>query len=377
MISRREMMAMTAAGMVAAPSVLRAQTLSTGPSLGEIAATKGIRFGSAIGNKRGDLESPEVKAIILRECKVLVATNEMKMYTIRNQPEPIYDFVPGDKVLTFADDHGLPLRGHTLMWAKDEFLPKWLLTHDFGPKPKVAAEALLREYIGTMAGHYGRRITSWDVINEAIDEKTGEVRANVFTRILGDDVFRICFEAAREHLPQCELVYNDYMSWRPKDTLHREAVLKRLRLFRDQNIPVDTLGIQGHIGTDQSGLQHGADDTKPDYAAWTAFLNEVSGMGYDMLVTEFDVNDRLVVGDIARRDAVVAETAKTYFDLTLANTRVKDVLCWGMDDKHSWLQSTTPREDRLPLRPTPYDDQFRVKPLREALAAAFRAAPAR
>lgn len=370
MMSRRAMLAMT---MLAAPVLARAQT----PSLGELAAQKGIRFGSAIGDKRGDLSDARVIDIVLRECKVLVATNEMKMYTICNQPEPVYDFGPGDRILGFADTHGLPLRGHTLFWAKDEFLPKWLLTHDFGPKPKVAAEGLLREYIGTVAGHYGQRLRSWDVINEAIDEKTGEVRANVFTRILGEDVFRICFEAARDHLPGVQLVYNDYMSWGPKDALHRQGVLKRLRGFRERNIPVHALGIQGHIGTDQSGPQHGADDTRPQYDQWTAFLDEVAAMDYDLLVTEFDVNDRLVVGDIAHRDAVVAETAKVYFDLTLANRRVKDVLCWGLDDTHSWLQSTTPRDDRLPLRPTPYDDQFRPKPLREALAAAFRAAPQR
>jgi len=348
------------------------------PSLGELAAAKGIRFGSATGVKTGGLTEPQVAEILRRDCRILVPRNELKMYTIHDTPKDVYDFAPGDEVLAFAEANHMPLRGHTLFWAKDEFLPKWLLTHDFGPKRKVAAEALLRDYIGRVTEHFGDRLTSWDVINEAIDETTGEVRANVFTRILGRDALRICFEAAREHLPKMQLVYNDYMSWRPKDALHRQAALDLLRWFRDEKLPVDALGIQGHIGTDQSVVgQMTTDDTTPQYAEWTQFLKDAAALDYTLLVTEFDINDRKVEGDIAKRDAVVAEVARTYIDLTLDNTAVKDFLCWGLDDKYSWLQSTTPRADKLPLRPTPYDDQFRPKPLYDAMAAAFRTAPAR
>lgn len=364
-----------AGGMALLAKPVLAQTK---PSLGELAAAKGIRFGSATGVTTGGLHDARVVEILLRECRILVPRNEMKMYTIHNTPEEVYDFAPGDEMAAFAESHKLPLRGHTLFWAKDEFLPKWLLSHDFGPNPKVAAEKMLRDYIGRVAQHFGDHLCSWDVVNEAIDEKTGDIRANVFTRILGRDTLRICFEAAREHLPYMQLVYNDYMSWRPKDALHRKAALDLLRWFRDEKLPVDAFGIQGHIGTDQSVVgQMTTDDTTPQYAEWTQFLKDASALDYSLMVTEFDVNDRKVEGDIARRDAVVAEVAKTYIDLTLDNRAVKDFLCWGIDDTYSWLQSTTPRTDKLPLRPTPYDDQFRPKPLHKAMADAFRAAPAR
>jgi endo-1,4-beta-xylanase len=373
-MNRREALTLLSAGALVPSLALAAEETL----LGAVAATKGIRFGSATGIVKGGLRDPEVAKIMLRDCRIVVARNEMKMYTIRNTPAEVYDFALGDEMVTFCQAHKLPLRGHTLFWAKDEFLPKWLLTHDFGPKPKVAAEALLRDYIGKVTQHFGDKLTSWDVINEAIDEKTGEIRANVFTRILGDDVIRICFEAAREHLPKMQLVYNDYMSWRPKDTLHRKATLDLLRKFREQKLPVDALGIQGHIGTDQSVVgQMTTDDTTPQYAEWAQFLKDVAALDYTMLVTEFDINDRKVEGDIAKRDTVVAEVAKTYIDLTLDNKAVKDFLCWGLDDKYSWLQTTTPRTDKLPLRPTPYDDQFHPKPLYAAMLAAFKAAPQR
>ncbi|WKL57627.1 endo-1,4-beta-xylanase [Asticcacaulis sp. ZE23SCel15] len=371
-MNRRKVLAGLTATAVAIPA--QAQT----PSLGDIAATKGIRFGSAAGITKGGLRDPQVADILRRDCRIIVAKNEMKMYTLRNTPAEVYDFSLGDEMLAFCEKHKLPLRGHTLFWAKDEFTPKWLLAHDFGPKPKLAAEKLLRDYIAKVTTHYGDRLTSWDVINEAIDEKTGDIRANVFTRILGDDTLRICFEAAREHLPKMELVYNDYMSWRVKDGLHRKGAIRLLRWFRDHNIPVDALGIQGHLGTDQgAGWDATADDNAPQYADWSAFLDEAKSLGYGLMITEFDVNERRVLGDINKRDQVVAQTAKDYLDLTLSNTAVKDVLCWGMDDKYSWLQTTTPREDRLPLRPTPYDDQFRKKPLWDAMNRSFQSAPDR
>jgi endo-1,4-beta-xylanase len=111
------------------------------------------------------------------------------------------------------------------------------------------------------------------------------------------------------------------MTLRPKDALHRQAALDLLRWFRDQKLRVDVLGIQGHIGTDQSIVgQMSSDDTTPQYAEWTQFLKDAAVLDYTLLVTEFDVNDRKVDGDIARRDAVVADVAKTYIGLTLGNT---------------------------------------------------------
>jgi endo-1,4-beta-xylanase len=53
------------------------------------------------------------------------------------------------------------------------------------------------------------------------------------------------------------------------------------------------------------------------------------------------------------------------------------LLCWGLMDTHTWLQGRNPRADGLPKRPTPYDNHYQPKPLRDAMAAALRAAPPR
>ena len=61
-------------------------------------------------------------------------------------------------------------------------------------------------------------------------------------------------------------------------------------------------------------------------------------------------------------------------DVMLSYRQLGDILAWGMDDRYSWLEGFDPRRDRLPKRGTPYDREFRPKPLRQAIAAALAGA---
>ncbi len=77
------------------------------------------------------------------------------------------------------------------------------------------------------------------------------------------------------------------------------------------------------------------------------------------------------------RDAAVADLARRYFDVMLSYPQLRYVMAWGLVDKYSWLQGRWPRADGLPKRPNPYDENYKPKPMREAIASALRAAPAR
>ena len=372
-LSRRQ--AFQGAGAIAAvaasglPVLSRAADIapSSLPPLKDLAAAKGLRFGSAVGVLKGGFNDPRTPELLARECNIIVPENELKMYTTHNTADG-YNFAPGDQLLTFAQDNKMAMRGHNLFWARDEFTPQWLKSYDFGANLKATAEKLLRDYIATVTDHYGDKLTSWDVINETIDPATGEVRGNVFSRILGMDALRIAYEATREHLPHMQLVYNDYMSWETGNETHRAGVLKLLHWFRDNKVPVDAVGVQSHIG-------NGFDLVAGQVNAWKAFLDEIVAMDYGLLITEFDVDDqRIPTNDIGQRDAIVATVARIYLDQMLDYKQLRDVLCWGMDARYSWLQGFTPRTDGARLRPTPFDEDFNPTPLRDAIAAAFTTA---
>ncbi|WP_443750434.1 endo-1,4-beta-xylanase [Asticcacaulis solisilvae] len=365
-LTRRSALSLMAAGAAAAALPAFADS----PSLADLARAKGLRFGTAVPAGKGGVSDPDVAALIARECNIIVPENELKMYVTHNNNAKDYNFGPGDQILAFAKAHNIAMRGHNLFWARDEFTPQWLKSYDFGPNPKVAAEKLLRDYIATVADHYGTALTSWDVVNETIDPQTGKVRENAFSRVLGMDALRIAYEATREHLPHMQLVYNDYMGWETGGEVHRNGVITLLHWFRDNKVPVDALGLQSHLGTDH-------DVTLGNVKAWTDFLNTATGLGFDLLVTEFDVNDRHVQGTIAERDAVVAKIGREYLDLCLSYKQTKDVLAWGITDRYNWLQGFTPRDDKQPLRPAPFDADFKPKPLTAAIADAFKAASPR
>jgi endo-1,4-beta-xylanase len=153
-------------------------------------------------------------------------------------------------------------------------------------------------------------------------------------------------------------------------------VLKLLEGFRKRNVPVDALGVQSHIRID---TYDPATRTGPKQESeWRKFLDEVTAMGYHLLMTEFDVNDQALPADISIRDQSVAAYAKAYLDLMFSYTQLNDVLAWGLCDDYSWLQGFQPlRTDRQAKRPCPYDGNFNAKPLYGAVNAAFSRTTAR
>lgn len=375
-LTRREMLAAAAAAGVAMPAL--AQEAPAG--LHAIAKAKGMRFGSCVawspaGADAGSFANPAYAALLERDCGVLVPENEFKWQRLRPDAKR-FDFSAFDPMLEYAEARGMAMRGHTLLWHKTERFPRWLNQHDFGSNPRREGERLLTEHIRTLCMRYGKRIYSYDVVNETIDEKTGAQRESSLSKAIGsaDAMCDLAFHTAREAAPHAELVYNDYMDW-GSDAAHRSGVLRLLERFRRDKVPVDTLGIQGHIGP-PAGLTVGAAVAQRE-RGWRDFLDAVVAMGYKLSITEFDVNDRNLPADPAVRDRVVADYAAAWLGVTLSYPQLRDVLVWGMSDRYTWLNGFTPRADKSRNRATPYDDSFRPKPLRRAIGDALAAAPAR
>jgi endo-1,4-beta-xylanase len=372
---------LAAATSGAVPGLTQAAERFHGPSLAALARTKGVRFGSAVGagpagSLTGAFEDPRYRQVLIDECGVLVPENELKWYVLRPDAKT-FAFERADRIAAFAKAHDIALRGHTLLWHHPKWFPAWLTAYDFGAGPAAAknAEALLVDHIDKVVAHYPQ-IDSWDVVNETVDPKDGSIRRTVFSDAMGQDqTLDVAFHAARAAAPKARLVYNDYMGWEAGNEAHRAGVLRLLEGFRKRGTPVDALGVQSHLGTEDPAAPGSLG--QPQEKAWRAFIDEATGMGYDLLITEFDVNDRDLPADVGVRDAATASVAKAYLDLMLDYRQTKEVLAWGMVDKYSWLQGFTPRKDGAPQRPTLYDDAYRPKPLREAVAAAFRSAPTR
>ena len=346
--------------------------------LNELASRSGRRFGSAIAwnannANSGSIHNPGYTAIVNAECGVIVPENELKWQATRPGPDA-YDFARMDDIVRWAQASGQAVRGHTLLWHRQRWFPQWLNDYDFGANPVQEAERLLIDHIRTVTERYRGAITSYDVVNEAVKPDGSGLETTSMSRAMGsvEAVLDLAFHTAREQLPAGELVYNDYMSWEPDQRAHCADVLRLLEGFRKRNVPVDALGIQSHI--EIYSLDPATGVGPYDEAGWRSFLDEVVAMGYRLLITEFDVKDKALPGDIAPRDEKVADYARRYFDLMLEYDQLGDVLAWGMVDRFSWLQGFAPRDDGLEVRCCPYDSAYRPKPLRAALAESFATA---
>lgn len=336
------------------------------------------RFGStfawgAAGSDTGSFANPSYARLLERDCAILVPENELKWQTIRPAADQ-YNFIKFDAMVAYAERQGFALRGHTLLWHRPKWFPDWLNGYDFGPRPATEAARIVAAHIDSVTRRYRGKITSYDVVNEAVDPATGALVETVLSSAMGgvEPVLDLAFRTARVAAPDTQLVYNDYMSWEPGNEMHRRGVLRLLEGFRAQGVPVDALGIQSHIEMKTLdpvtgiGPYQGAD--------WRRFLDEITGMGYDLVVTEFDVRDKVLPADIAIRDQGVADYTRAYFETMLDFPQLRDILAWGMTSRYSWLQSFDPRADGLPQRCCPYDARFQQLPMRAVLLDLFKQA---
>ncbi|HVJ03452.1 MAG TPA: endo-1,4-beta-xylanase, partial [Sphingomonas sp.] len=184
-LTRREMLASAAVlGMAGAVPAAFAQEAV--PSLNALALAKGMRFGSCVawsppGADRGAFANPAYAALLERDCGILVPENEFKWRALRPDPAR-FDVTRFADMLDYAEAKGMAMRGHTLLWHKTEYFPKWLNEYDFGANPRAKAEKLLGDHIRTLCRLYGDRIVSFDVVNETIDEKTGGQRESSLSK---------------------------------------------------------------------------------------------------------------------------------------------------------------------------------------------------
>ena len=377
-------MAVTALSGAAALAAGRASAVVAGAdptSLAGLARAKGL---TGFGNAMGGVGAPGsgfsdlgAREIHLRECNILVPENELKWTSVRPAPA-VFNFHGADALIAWAEENGMKVRGHNLLWLRPDRNSDWLNNYDFGARPGTEAERLLREHVATVAGRYGNRIFTWDVVNEAIDPATGKMRDMVFSRHLGDNCMDIVFDAARKAVPQAALVYNDFMTWGDNSARHREGVIALLNRMKSRKVPVDVLGVQSHIGAGEIGDVKGTMtfDVREE-ADWKGFMDAATALYPRLQITEFDVSEVGTPADIPARDRIIADLARRYLEMMLRYRGLDLVMCWGMLDHHSWLQSRTRRADGMLKRGCPYDPNYAPKPLRQAIADALCGAPAK
>lgn len=153
-----------------------AGTTTTGEepaSLRAAAEKSGLLVGTAV---RPDLlAEPAYASTLAREFNMVEPEDALKWEVVHPQKDH-FDFSQADQIVSFAMAHGLKIRGHTLVWHRQN--PSWLMN---GKYTSAELTRILEEHIDTVVGHYQGKIFAWDVVNEAYDEANeGSIRSTIW-----------------------------------------------------------------------------------------------------------------------------------------------------------------------------------------------------
>ena len=329
-------------------------------TLRAIAENKGITFGSAVS--AGPLQDPSFAGMFARQCGIAVHEVDLQWAATRFTPDT-FDFSVGDSLYNFSKSHGILFRGHTLVWHAA--LPRWFVS----TVNTSNAKTMMQEHISTGMKHYAGKIQSWDVVNEAVciaDKRPDGLRNTPWLQFIGPEYIAMAFQTAHDADPDATLVYNDYFleTEDAAGEIKRRAVWTMIADLKKAGVPIHALGIQSH-------LVGSANVTGPNFKR---FLQAISDLGLDILVTELDVDDRTLPADVTVRDRLIATQYLDYLSFMLQFRATKTVLTWGLSDYYSWLAYSHQRSDGRPNRPLPYDADLKPTPAWDAIRNALEQA---
>lgn len=372
-LTRRHVLGAGAFGVSAAlagESVLplKAFSATAAPSLRQLAAAKGILFGASLAVH--ELDRPHgarYGELYKRDAGLITSELEFKMSSLRPAADRL-DFLPADRLVDFALHNQMSVRGHTLIWNDD--LPAWIMR--LGPGE---VEHLLESHIMSVLERYRDKVAYWDVVNEPIapwDKKPDNLRDGPYYSALGEGYIARAFKLAREFAPTAKLVLNEAQTETDDATgeVFRTSLYALAKKHKEQGVPIDAIGLQAHLKT----------AAPYDFNKFADFVRSLAGLGFDIHITELDVNDTGAGGPISARDATVADLYERFLGAVLQVPAVKVIQTWQIADGTSWMRDpvTSSRMGiRAKARPLLYDEVFRKKPSWEAVARAFAAAPVR
>jgi endo-1,4-beta-xylanase len=313
-----------------------------------------IPYGAAV---RSDAlaADPSYRNAVIANCQMVVPESELKWLELRpNRDE--YRFEKADAIIDFARQNNIEVRGHTLAWYGA--LPPW--TESIATRSD--AERELTDHIETVVSRYKGAIPSWDVINEPLvdwPENASSLRPSIWARRLGADYLPLALKTAAAMDSDAQLVLNEYdvEYVGPRFAARRKVLIQLIRSLRDRNVPLHAVGLQAHLFAsrtiDRDGLQE--------------LLAEIKALKLDVWITELDVIDYELPGEITERDTLVAGMANQFLQAVGEVVRPKAILTWGLSDRYTWVPIYFKRRDGMPNRPLPLDAEFKRKPLFDAI----------
>ncbi|UCF66258.1 MAG: endo-1,4-beta-xylanase [Acidobacteriota bacterium] len=251
-------------------------------------------FGSEIGFAL--VENPTYREFFFDHFEWAVFGNETKWF----YNEPIRDFETysrAEAMYDLCEQHGVPVRGHCLFWAKERFVPGWARNL---PDDELREE--VDERIDSAVTRFKDRFRHWDVNNEMLD-------GHFFEQRLGPEIRPHMFQRSHDIDPYSKLFVNDY-SIIAGSSSRTNSYIQQIRGLIEAGAPIHAIGVQGHFWGDTV-----------DPVTILARLDQLSVLDLPIWVTEYDAVD----ADDQRR----ADKLENCYRAAFSHRSVDGILMWG------------------------------------------------
>ncbi|MEK3834315.1 endo-1,4-beta-xylanase [Paenibacillus sp. FSL R7-0128] len=295
-----------------------------------------------------DLEGVRLDLLKMHH-NVATAGNAMKPDAL--QPtKGNFTFTAADAMVNKVLAEGMKMHGHVLVWYQQS--PDWMnLTTDAAglsvPLGRDEALANLRAHIKGVMEHFGDRVISWDVVNEAMNDNPSNpnnwqaaLRKAPWYEAIGPDYLEQAFLAAREVLDQhpewdIKLYYNDYNDDNQNKAQAIYSMVKELNdkyaLTHPGKLLIDGVGMQAHYNI----------NTNPDNVKLS--LERFISLGVEVSITELDIQAGSQNTQTEKERIAQGYLYARLMDLYKAHAdHIARVTFWGMDDRTSWRAESSP-----------------------------------
>ena len=271
-----------------------------------------------------------------------------------------------EKALKAAQEAGIPLRGHTLVWHSQT--PEWFFSKKYDPSKgyvdkatmKKRMESYIKQVLSYCKENYPGVVYAWDVVNEAVGDDGNYRTESMWYETYGDfsyitDAFTFARKYAEEGTKLFLNDYNEYIAQK-RDLLYAKVV----ELY-DAGL-LDGVGMQSHWDMDFPSVD----------LFETALEKYASIDGIEIQLTEIDMHN---TDDSEEGLKKQAERYKEFFDVITKMKRegkanITSVTFWGLKDGESWL-SGSKGETSYPLL---FTDDMEKKPCYDSILEAGKTA---